>query len=199
MNRHDLFLRVMSVAVPVSLIGVFFRIEKTLRKGEAARTLSAKEEDRHSTRFLGLAIGLCLISILISPLFNFFEIAYVGRLSWLAVGFAAMLAGLVFRTMAAVSLGKFYTRTLTKLPDHQLHTTGIYRYIRNPGYLGTLMLFGGAGLASNNYIALGVSVLLPLAAYLYRIRAEEAMLMDLFGENFRSYKKRSWRLIPFIY
>jgi len=199
MQRHILLLLVMSEAIPLLLLAVFFRVERTMRQGLEAQSLAAKEEDRGSTRYLGLALGLCLLSILVAPALNYFGIAYIGKISFLIAGGSAMIAGLALRITAALTLGKFYTRTLTRLSDHKLLTHGIYRYVRNPGYLGTLLLFIGAGIASNNYISMAVCILLPILAYLYRIHAEETMLRESFGEEFISYKKRSWRLIPFIY
>jgi protein-S-isoprenylcysteine O-methyltransferase Ste14 len=38
-----------------------------------------------------------------------------------------------------------------------------------------------------------------LLVYAYRISAEEQMLVDRFGAAYRSYKSRTWRLVPFVW
>jgi len=38
-----------------------------------------------------------------------------------------------------------------------------------------------------------------VVAYAYRIRTEERMLVEIFGERYREYQKHSKRLIPFIF
>src|SRR5215472_6982813 len=101
MQRHILLLLVMSEAIPLLLLAVFFRVERTMRQGLEAQSLAAKEEDRGSTRYLGLALGLCLLSILVAPALNYFGIAYIGRISFLVLGGCAMLAGLAIRITAA--------------------------------------------------------------------------------------------------
>jgi protein-S-isoprenylcysteine O-methyltransferase Ste14 len=40
---------------------------------------------------------------------------------------------------------------------------------------------------------------LLLVAYAYRIRTEERMLLDALGEPYAEYRRRSWRLVPFVF
>jgi protein-S-isoprenylcysteine O-methyltransferase Ste14 len=42
-------------------------------------------------------------------------------------------------------------------------------------------------------------VLVLVAVYAYRISAEEQMLGDHFGDAYRAYKTRTWRLVPFVW
>src|SRR5262249_8687789 len=54
-------------------------------------------------------------------------------------------------------------------------------------------------LATSNWLVAAVIVPLMLAAYGFRIGAEEQMLRDAFGEEYARYRGRTWRLIPFLY
>lgn len=72
------------------------------------------------------------------------------------------------------------------------------RVIRHPSYLSLLLgLFGWAQLFRSG-IGLLVSLLLlpPLVA---RMNSEEALLESEFGEAYSDYRRRTWRLIPFVY
>jgi protein-S-isoprenylcysteine O-methyltransferase Ste14 len=72
---------------------------------------------------------------------------------------------------------------------------GIYRTIRNPSYLGLLLLSLGWALAFRSMagVLLVVLMLIPLVA---RIRSEEALLRSQFGARYDDYCARTWRLIP---
>jgi protein-S-isoprenylcysteine O-methyltransferase Ste14 len=75
----------------------------------------------------------------------------------------------------------------------------LFDHIRHPGYLGTILIWGAAGLAMQNKIVFAVGTILILIAYFYRITNEEKMLENEFGEKYIDYKKHTWRLIPFIW
>ena len=76
---------------------------------------------------------------------------------------------------------------------------GPYCLVRHPGYLGSLMTWLGAAAATGNVLVMaGVAVLL-LIAYIRRINAEEAMLAEKLGAPYAEYRKRTWRLLPFIF
>jgi protein-S-isoprenylcysteine O-methyltransferase Ste14 len=82
--------------------------------------------------------------------------------------------------------------------DHQLITHGIYRFTRNPMYLGLIM--GVTGLpvyAASLYGFFASLVLIPII--LNRIRLEEKLLTEEFQDAYQSYKETTKKLIPFIY
>ena len=179
--------------VGVGLVIVFLVAERALRRGQAARTWTASPSDRNTTRAIVLSF---LVTGFGAPLLALPS----GRLP-MAVGLAGlgvMLAGLAFRVWAAVVLGLFYTRTLRVLEDHELITAGPYAIIRHPGYLGSMMLWVGYSLAWVNAISLIVLIAI-VAAYWYRIQTEERMLLFSLGEGYQEYRRRTWRLIPFVW
>jgi protein-S-isoprenylcysteine O-methyltransferase Ste14 len=56
----------------------------------------------------------------------------------------------------------------------------------------------GLGLAMGNWLSLAAMVLVPLTAYVYRIRVEEQALKARFGESYEHYAATRWRLVPFV-
>jgi protein-S-isoprenylcysteine O-methyltransferase Ste14 len=83
-------------------------------------------------------------------------------------------------------------------PGHTLVTNGIYGVIRHPSYLGLLVNSLGWGFAFRSGIGLLLTALMipPLVA---RIRAEETLLRTQFGDDYETYRTRTWRLIPGLY
>jgi protein-S-isoprenylcysteine O-methyltransferase Ste14 len=91
-----------------------------------------------------------------------------------------------------------YSPEVTVQEDHQLVTSGPYRIIRHPRYLGVLLVALGLSLLFRAWIGLGLG-LLVLAVLLGRIRDEEALMRQEFGEAWEGYCQRSWRLVPYVY
>jgi len=114
------------------------------------------------------------------------------------VGLALMIIGSTILLVAQVTLWRFYSSTLVIKEDHRLITHGIYRLTRHPIYLGNIMFFIGVPLfASSLYGLLTMSALIPV--FLNRIRIEERLLTEEFGDAYRTYKEATSKLIPFIY
>jgi protein-S-isoprenylcysteine O-methyltransferase Ste14 len=113
-------------------------------------------------------------------------------------GVALYAAGGALRIAPVFTLGERFSGLVALQKGHTLVTGGLYRVIRNPSYLGLLVLSLGWALA----FRAGVGVLLtaclipPLVA---RMRSEEALLADAFGAEYQAYRARTWRLIPGLY
>lgn len=181
------------------ILGCFFVAERGLRKGERAKTLRRSAADRGSTTAIGAAFGTAMLILLVAPAIGRPRIGNIRGASIPWAGVALMTGGLGLRVWALRVLGSFYTRTLQTAPEQRLVAEGPYRVVRHPGYLGDVLLWLGAGLATANWIVAAI-VALPMAGvYLYRIAVEEAMLADAFPGAYAEYARQTWRLIPFVY
>ena len=80
--------------------------------------------------------------------------------------------------------------------EHPLITTGAYGFVRNPMYLGIILLWLGIAVARRNaLIGLAATAYVVPVLWLY-IRAEERMLSSAFGADFDDYARRVGRLLP---
>ncbi len=114
------------------------------------------------------------------------------------IGLALVVIGLTVALIAMGTIRRFHASTLAIREDHQLITRGIYRFTRHPIYLGVIIAIAGVpAYASSLYGLLTISVLIPI--FLNRIRIEERMLTEEFGDAYRAYKESTSKLIPFIY
>jgi protein-S-isoprenylcysteine O-methyltransferase Ste14 len=181
------------------LVGLFSAGEGRLRRGQQAQAREAEAADRRSTRAVSSAYAFAILCLLVAP---FLDDLAVGRISarwagWL--GLAVIVCGIALRIWANLTLGQFYTRTLRVLDDHHVVERGPYRLIRHPGYLGTMVMWAGAGLAATNWLILPFMLLAMSIAYRYRIEAEEDMLVQHLGQEYVGYQRHTWKLIPFVY
>jgi protein-S-isoprenylcysteine O-methyltransferase Ste14 len=114
------------------------------------------------------------------------------------LGLALTLVGGTVRMVALTSLGKQFSGYVTLQEDHQLVQTGIYIVIRHPMYLGILLTMPGFALVFRSWLA--VPIFLASAIFVaLRIRQEEKLLAQSFGEEFVAYRQRTWRLLPLVY
>jgi protein-S-isoprenylcysteine O-methyltransferase Ste14 len=112
----------------------------------------------------------------------------------LGAGLAAACPWLVWR--CHVDLGTSWTSRVELHAGHALVTHGIYGRVRHPIY-ATLLLWGVAqALLLQNWIAGPSGLVFALAFYLARVRREEAMMLDRFGDAYRAYMERTGRLWP---
>ncbi len=129
-------------------------------------------------------------------------VAQPGTLSTLPaeniVGLGLFVGGLTTALVAVGTLRRFYHSTLMTRKDHQLITHGIYRFMRHPIYLGVIVMVMGVPVYASSWFGLAtMSVLIPIL--LNRIRLEERMLTEEFGNAYRTYQDTTSKLIPFIY
>lgn len=116
-----------------------------------------------------------------------------------AAGLVILVTGLVLRGWSIKTLDEYFTGTVMVSPDQPVITVGPYRVLRHPSYTGLLLAFIGVGLAAANWVSLAATFLLPLAAVLWRIRAEERALLTVLGDRYRAYAAQHKRLIPLIW
>jgi protein-S-isoprenylcysteine O-methyltransferase Ste14 len=116
-----------------------------------------------------------------------------------AVGLVILVAGLVLRGWSIMTLGDYFTGRVMVSADQPVITAGPYRVLRHPSYTGFLLACAGVGLAAANWVALAVMVGLPLAAFFWRIHAEETALLAALGERYRAYAAQHKRLVPFLW
>lgn len=134
--------------------------------------------------------NMLLISLIL-PFWDNLIVSYIGFVIYLSAG--------IFVIVGRVQLGKFGSGELITEEDHKLNTKGVYKYIRNPMYSGALIAVIGFGLVFRSIITLLIVSIFYFILFKMRIDEEERLLYEAFGEEFTNYKKKSKKLIPFIY
>jgi protein-S-isoprenylcysteine O-methyltransferase Ste14 len=123
-----------------------------------------------------------------------------GGAHWLMqTALALMIAGLVIRWVAIITLWRSFSVNVAILPTQTVHKTGLYSLVRHPSYTGMLVCFVAIGLAERNWGSLAIMLLFPAAALLYRIHVEERALTEAFGAEYVQYSQVTKRLVPGIY
>ena len=115
-------------------------------------------------------------------------------------GVACVAVGLYIRFAAILTAGKSFTHLVqyTKRTEHKLITTGIYKYIRHPGYLGFFIFAVGTQIALKNPISICMFIAVLWRFFSDRIADEEEALCNMFPNEYDKYRKTTPTYIPFI-
>lgn len=184
------------VAVLISILGyIFIRWPHGKRSGDVRIA-----EDRKGRREVGLLIfaffGTTLAPVLwmTTKLFDFAD--YQLYPTPYVLGIGLMLIGLWLFHRSHTDLGTNWSVTLQTRERHGLITSGVYSRVRHPMYSSMFLLGIAQVLFLPNWIA-GPAYLLSFGVlYIFRVRAEERLMLDRFGTEYEQYIQRSGRLTP---
>lgn len=148
-------------------------------------------------RILLTLVSLAFLPALLwiaTPLLAFAD--YRLRVLPFAVGVAFLALGLWLLYRSHADLGANWSLTLEIRQKHILVTKGVYRFVRHPMYLALLLYAAGQALVLPNWVA-GPSYLIALTLlFAFRMRPEEQMMLDAFGDDYEAYMARTKRLVP---
>lgn len=185
---HDALLALIAVGIVLVIVSTF-----------SSGNLSSGEQEDRGNRWV-------LVAFTIIGLIDGYLPAWADRNEfWIIDGEAVRWIGVVLfaiggalRIWPVFVLGNRFSGLVAIQPGHTLVTTGIYGCIRNPSYLGVLVMTLGWGLAFRSGIGVVLSALF-IPPLVVRMNAEEALLLARFGEEYEAYRKRTSRLIPGVY
>lgn len=157
-----------------------------------------RRPDSHDTWILAPVAVVGLAAIFFPPYADRRDIATVDGDAIRYLGLALLAAGVVLRVVPMYVLGHRFTWPLATQEEHRLVTTGLYRFIRHPSYLGVLVSLCGWSLVFRCW-TVAVLILLMLPLFGGVVRREEDLLLKEFGEPYAAYRRRTWRFLPFLY
>jgi protein-S-isoprenylcysteine O-methyltransferase Ste14 len=186
----------MSLAWKLGLIYLVSEILLNLTR--RSRSETGTKQDRSTLGIIWLVIAVSITAgVFVAQ--NFRAAAPPHGRMFTSAGVVLLVAGLILRWWAIITLGRFFTVDVTIEKDHELVERGPFRIVRHPSYTGVLLAFLGLGLSLRNWAALLV-ILIPIgAAFIHRMNVEEKVLSCALDSRYTNYIKRTKRLVPFVY
>jgi protein-S-isoprenylcysteine O-methyltransferase Ste14 len=83
--------------------------------------------------------------------------------------------------------------------NHRLVQEGPYQLVRHPGYTGYIIMAIGLSIGYSSLIGLFAIAALLLPGLVYRMKVEETLLTQQFGDGYKQYTLKTKRLIPGIW
>jgi protein-S-isoprenylcysteine O-methyltransferase Ste14 len=160
----------------------------------------ALKEDWTVIPFLGLTLlgfAAAILDFIFLQNFSFQIFAVPGLILLIVGGIIRMKARLHLKKKAGFE-SLVGTSKLKVVKEHHLVKDGLYKHVRHPLYLGEILRnLGFVIIFSSVY---GTLIVLLASTFLFfRMDIEEKMLISVFGQEYREYKRRTKRLIPHVY
>lgn len=184
------------------LMAISFTISATFRskadKSDQKTSFDQENPTLLKIRNIGALVmyGSILLYFIYPPLMAWGQLKSLPvGIRWGAVGVLALLVPAFYWMFS--SLGKNITPTVTIRSEHQLVTSGPYRWIRHPLYTFGFIMIVAICVAMVNWFTFTVTLItwIPLAM---RTPLEEQKLIEEFGEQYREYMKVTGRYFPKI-
>lgn len=194
MDADNTLRLILAGAIAILLpIGIYHR----LRSAATREKLDRRQEGWFiliSLRLIGWSAMLGIWAWVLNPAWMAWAAVPLPTwLRWVGVGMLPLTGAWVTWTFR--HLGKNLTDTVVTRKEHTLVTTGPYRWVRHPFYVG-----GGLGIAAISLVTAnaaiaggGLAVLILLAI---RTRKEEQKLIERFGDEYRQYMRRTGQFFP---
>ena len=126
----------------------------------------------------------------------------IGRALRSLVGVSLIVSGLIIRTTAMLTAGhSFDHHVVSDFSQHQHHklvTSGIYRRLRHPSYLGFFLFSIGCPLLLGSHLSALLYTVILHKFFRERIWQEEAALMRQYPQAYAQYKKAAYSGLPFV-
>jgi protein-S-isoprenylcysteine O-methyltransferase Ste14 len=131
------------------------------------------------------------------------------------LGWSLLVIGAMIRRSCYLTLGPFFTFQLSIRKHHKLITSGLYGFVRHPGYTGAFLVIAGSNLCFfgrgswlKEYTMYGhkfeilmwIYVVIAVGSGIARIKKEDDMMRKAFGCEWEEWAKEvPWKLFPRIY
>lgn len=129
---------------------------------------------------------------------GWFDFAQVNLPVWIRLVFGAgsLVLYVWLFGWSHMVLGKNWSPGLVIFTSHQLVTSGPFRYVRHPMYTAFILSAIGWLFLSANWLLGGFYFLSAVAMIAERLRDEERMLVETFGDEYRAYKSKTPGIFP---
>ena len=145
-----------------------------------------------------LSIGMIFLPLIYSVT-NWFEFANYNLPGWMGwLGVFLLICSLLLFWRSHVDLKANWSSSLEIRADHTLITTGIYAFIRHPMYASLWCWVLAQILLLQNWLAGPIDLIFFIVFYALRVKAEEKMMLDTFGEQYALYIRKTGAIFPKI-
>lgn len=121
---------------------------------------------------------------------------FIPAIAWL--GLLPLCGALWLFRRSHVDLGRNWSVTLKIREEHVLVKSGVYRFVRHPMYLSFFLLGLAQMLLLPNWLAGASGFIGAGLLFAFRVLREERMMLESFGDEYRSYMAHTKRIIPWI-
>ena len=173
--------------------GIYF-VKMLAQKRRGIRTLQIRRRKEKSIQTVELLMSIATLGVvitqLVSILFGWSCLPTNARFTGFCTG---MLGDLIF-LLSVLCMKDSWRAGIPDQEHTELVTSGIYRFSRNPAFLGFDFMYIGVMLMYCNLLTVPLTVFAIVMLHL-QILQEERYLDETFGEAYREYKRHTFRYL----
>jgi protein-S-isoprenylcysteine O-methyltransferase Ste14 len=141
-----------------------------------------------------------IIAFFISPVEALWFPHWLPQSGWMqVVGIILVLFSVMLFIWARRTIRRNYSGQLRVTDTQELIQSGPSRCIRHPAYLSYILMSLGVGIGFASLIGICAVPLILVPGFVYRIRVEETLLVNHFGQRYLDYASHTSRLVPRIW
>jgi protein-S-isoprenylcysteine O-methyltransferase Ste14 len=176
-------------------------VEMVIRAPISRKQRKEPKSNRRVTTQEKALLGLLFLAMFFIPIFyaatDWLDFANYTLPSWAGWLGVVILAGALFVFWRShADLGLNWSPSLEIREKHELITRGIYGVIRHPMYASQWLWVIAQSLLLQNWIAGWLDLIVFIFFYTLRVKAEEQMMLEQFGDQYRSYMQNVGAVIP---
>ena len=176
-------------------------IEMVIRAPISQKQRREPKSSRRVTTQENILLGLLFLAMLFVPVLfpttpwlDFANYSLPAWANWLGV--VLLVAALFVFWRAHADLGLNWSPSLEIRENHELVTRGIYGIIRHPMYASQWLWVIAQPLLLPNWIAGWLNLAVLVLFYTLRVKAEEQLMLEQFGDQYRSYMQKVGAVFP---
>lgn len=188
----DIFTTIYFVGIVAEII-----IRAPLNQKRKQEKMSEQRVTSQEKILLGLLfIGMFLVPIIYAAT-NWLDFANYTLPAWAGWLGVLILGGAIFVFWRAhADLGLNWSPSLEIREKHELITRGIYSVIRHPMYASQWLWVIAQPLLLQNWIAGFLDLLVFIPFYFLRVKAEEQLMVEKFGNQYQDYMQKVGAILP---
>jgi protein-S-isoprenylcysteine O-methyltransferase Ste14 len=156
----------------------------------------SKQKSKKTDAGLLMIIIPFYIALYLSPL-EYYLLKPTIHTPIVVAGFSLLAVGVAIRLMGLLGLRHNFSMAIECKDENFLVTSGVYKYIRHPLYLATLLIASSGCLIFSSVVCWAFFLLL-VYGIIKRIDKEEVFLNKQFSE-YENYSCSTKKLVPYIY
>lgn len=162
-----------------------------------------KKQSKQEKKSFFFILQFILLIIVLNFVFGWFQIGTIENqvtqniLNY--VGITLYIIGLSLRYVSIIHLGRFFTRNVAVSDTHELISSGPYKILRHPLYLGLFLLSTSVPLFFSNILLTPLAYVFMGYILNHRMTLEEHILETSLGQSYKNWKQSRYKFIPFIY
>jgi protein-S-isoprenylcysteine O-methyltransferase Ste14 len=178
-------------------------IEMVIRAPISRKQRKEAKSERRVNKQETMLLSLLFLAMFFLPLFysatTWLDFANYSLPNWAGwLGVILILLSLLVFWRSHADLGLNWSPSLEIRTEHKLITNGIFGYIRHPMYASQWIWVIAQPLLLQNWVAGFIDLFVFTLFYFMRVRAEEKLMLDTFGDEYREYMNKTAAIFPKI-